>query len=122
MISRRILKLNKSIQRSLMDYFLHKMKTKPAGVICVKEVCLSMDMKSAKVYLSIMSVKDLSQKLYSILDQERYFIQKAAAGSLRIKFCPRLNFFVNHVSLQSPLPGSHEPLAPPLPLKESRPL
>ena len=98
-MNRRILKLNKNIQRTLMEYFIKKMKRSVLGFISVKEVFLAPDMKSAKVYLSIMSEKDQSEQMYSNLEQERYFIQKTVARTGGMKFCPRLNFFINHVSL-----------------------
>ncbi len=109
-MNRHLLKLNKNLQRVLMDYFIQKIKRKPVGFISVKEVSLAQDKKSAKVYLSVMSETDQSEKMYSILEQERYFIQKAVTRSLRIKFCPRLHFFVNHVSI-----CTHNPPPPPPP-------
>ena len=102
-MNRRVLKLNRSIQKTLMEYFIKRMKRSVLGFIFVKEVFLAPDMKSAKVYLSIMSEKDQSEQMYSILAQERYFIQKAVARVGGMKFCPRLNFFINHVSLSSGL-------------------
>ncbi len=97
-MNRRSLKLNKNIQKILMEYFIRKMKHSISGFICVKEVSISTDGKSAKVYLSIISSTDQSQKVYSILEQERFFIQRSLSRSLRVKFCPRLIFFINHVS------------------------
>ena len=55
-------------------------------------------MKSAKVFLSVMSEKDSSEEMSMMLEQERFFIQKTISRALKTKFCPRLNFFVNHVS------------------------
>lgn len=100
-MNRRILKLNRSIQKTLMEYFIKRMKRNVLGFISVKEVSLAPDIKSAKVYLSIMSEEDQSEQMYAILEQERYFIQKAVARVGGMKFCPRLNFFINHVSLSN---------------------
>ena len=96
-MNRRVLKVNKSIQKHLMEYFIRKKKSSYPGFISVKEVSISNDMKSAKVFLSVMNETDCSEELGSFLEQERYFIQKSVSGSLKMKFCPRLNFFINYV-------------------------
>ena len=96
-MNRRLLKMNKSLQKVLMEYFIRKKKHSYHGFISVKEVSIANDMKSAKVFLSVMSEKDHSDEIYTSLEQERYFIQKSISRVLKIKFCPRLNFFVNHV-------------------------
>ena len=96
-MNRRLLKINSRLQKILMEYFMRKMKNPLPGFVSVKEVSTAHDMKSAKVFLSIMSEKDNSEETRVALEQERYFIQKAISRSLKMKFCPRLNFFVNHV-------------------------
>ena len=97
-MNRRLLKMNKSLQKILMEYFIRKKKIPFPGFVSVKEASIANDMKSAKVFLSVMSKKDCSDEIHASLEQERYFIQKAVSRSLRIKFCPRLNFFVNYVA------------------------
>ena len=80
-----------------MEYFIRKKKNTWPGFISVKEVSIANDIKSAKVFLSIMSEKDCSNEVHSLLEQERYLIQKTISRALKVKFCPRLHFFVNHV-------------------------
>ena len=96
-MSRRELKINKNMQKILMEYLMRKKKGSFPGFISVKETAIARDMKSAKVFLSVMSEKDCSEEVHTALERERYFIQKAVASALRMKFCPRLNFFINHV-------------------------
>ncbi len=96
-MNRRLLKLNRGLQKVLMEYFIRKMKHSLPGFISVKESVVASDMKSAKIFLSVMSEKDTSVEVLSILEKERYLLQKSVSDSLRMKFCPRLNFFINHV-------------------------
>ena len=109
-MNRRILKINKNLQKTLMEYFIRKRKNAFPGFVSVKEASISSDMKSAKVFLSVMSEKDCSDEIYKALDGERYFIQKAVSNSLRMKFCPRLNFFVNHVPYLLSVEEGNNPL------------
>ena len=96
-MNRRLLKMNKSLQKVLMEYFIRKRKSSWPGFVSVKQTDIARDMKSAKVFLSVMSEKDHSPAVVEALEAERYFIQKAVSQALRLKFCPRLSFFVNHV-------------------------
>ena len=82
-----------------MEYFVRQRKNNYPGFISIKEVSVAGDMKSAKVYLSVMNKTDCSQKVENLLLSERYFIQKALSNALKIKFCPRLSFFVNYVKI-----------------------
>ena len=96
-MTRRLLKLNRQIQKTLMEYFMKQTKTPLPGFVSVKEVFMARDMKSAKVFLSVMSPYDCQKEVEEILSRQRGAVQKAVSNGLRIKFCPYLNFFVNHV-------------------------
>ncbi len=98
-MNRRLLKLNKNLQKVLMEYFIRKSKQAFPGFVSVKSADMARDMKSARVFLSVMSEKDCVAEVETALEQERFFIQKTVSRSLKIKFCPRLNFFINHVPL-----------------------
>ncbi len=108
-MNRRILKLNKQLQRVLMDYFMRKTKTPLPGFISIKEASMATDMKSAKVFLSVMNPVDCSEEVLAALDQERYWIQRTVSRALQIKFCPHLSFFVNHVSYSLNQPVETKP-------------
>ena len=98
-MNRRLLKINKNLQKVLMEYFIRKRKKTFPGFVSVKETDMARDMKSARVFLSVMSEKDCSAEIEAALEEERFFIQKTVSRSLKMKFCPRLNFFINHVPL-----------------------
>ena len=108
-MNRRVLKINKNLQKILMEYFIRKRKNNFPGFVSVKETSIASDMKSAKVFLSVMSEKDCSNEVHKALEGERYFIQKAVSHSLKMKFCPRLNFFVNHVPYSLSKEGRDNP-------------
>jgi len=65
----------------------------------VKESVVASDMKSAKVFLSIMGEKDFTNEIQSALEEERFIIQRTISRCLKMKFCPRINFFVNYVPM-----------------------
>ena len=96
-MNHRLLKINRNLQKILMEYFMRKKKNPFPGFLSVKETSIANDMKSARIFLSVMSERDCSKEIYESLEKERFFIQRAVSRALRMKFCPRLNFFVNYV-------------------------
>jgi len=95
----RILKIQKNVQRVLMDYFLTKSCGFYSGVISIKEVEIQSDLKKANVYLSVMgSFKDF-QSTRKKLEEDRMKMRSLINQRLRMKYCPYLNFFVNHIEL-----------------------
>ncbi len=107
-MNRRIIRLNMGLKKILMEYFTRRMKGHFPGFISVKESWMAKDMKSAKVFLSLMSEKNHKEEVLQILEEQRFLIQKTVSKSLKMKFCPKLNFFVNHVPY-SLSPPSHPP-------------
>ncbi len=93
----RILKIQKSLQRILMDHFLTK--SSYPGVISVKEIKVQTDLKKANVYISVMGSKEDVEKTRIKLEEDRFAIRSLINNRLRMKYCPYLHFFVNHISL-----------------------
>ena len=93
----RILKIQKNLRRILMDYFL--IKTTYPGVISIKEINLDRDLRRANVYISVMGSAGDVEKTKSRLEEDRLSIRSLINKRLRMKYCPYLNFFVNHISL-----------------------
>lgn len=99
MASTRILKIQKNLHRVLMDYFLTKSARSYPGIISVKEVQLTSDLKKASVYISVMGAPKDVWKTRVKLEEDRLNIRNLVNRRLRMKYCPYFNFFVNHVGL-----------------------
>ena len=75
-MNHRLLKINKNLQKILMEYFIRKKKATFPGFISVKSADMARDMKSARVFLSIMSEQDCSQEVKEALERERFLFKK----------------------------------------------
>lgn len=93
----RILKIQKSLQKILMDYFLTK--SSYPGIISVKEVKVQTDLKRANVYISVMGGEEDVKRTRIKLEKDRFAMRSLINNRLRIKYCPYLQFFVNHISM-----------------------
>ena len=114
MMNIRILRIQKNLHKVLMDYFLVRSQRTYPGVISVKEIELEPDFKKAKVYISVMGTAEDAQQTRLRLEADRFHIRTLINRRLRMKYCPYLNFFVNHITL--PLSKVEQTLAG---LKES---
>ena len=100
-MNKRILKIQKNLQRVLMDYFL--VKSSYPGIISIKEIELQSDLKKANVFISVMgTLKDVENTRLK-LEADRMSMRSLVNNRLRMKYCPYFHFFVNHI----PLPLSH---------------
>ncbi len=99
MVHTRILKIQRNLQRILMDYFLTKSARSYPGIISVKEVELQSDLKKASVYISVMGTKEDVRLTRLKLEEDRLDIRSLVNRRLRLKYCPYFNFFVNHITL-----------------------
>ena len=93
----RLVKIQKNLHRILMDYFLTKSATSYPGVISIKEVQIQPNLKKCNVYISVMgSMKDV-HKVRALLEDDRDEMVQLVNRRLRMKYCPKFQFFVNHV-------------------------
>ena len=109
LVKTRILRIQKSLHRVLMDYFLIKSPLSYPGIISVKEIELQSDLKSANVYISVLGTEEDAEQTRVNLDKDRRGILSLVNRRLRMKYCPYFHFFVNHISL--PLSPVEETLA-----------
>ena len=105
----RVLKIQKNLHRILMDYFLVKSARAYPGIISIKEIELSADLRRAVVYISVMGKPKDAQAARVKLEEDRMNIRRLVNQRLRMKYCPYFHFFVNHVAL--PPSGVEETLA-----------
>ena len=82
-----------------MEYFHRRLSPGLPGVITIKESELSPDLRSAKVYLSVMDRRDRSKEVLELLERQKSVMQKSVSKILKTKFCLRLYFYVNCVVL-----------------------
>jgi len=93
----RILKIQKSLHRILMNYFLTKGSY--PGIISVKEVKVQTDLKRANIYISVMGSLGDVEKTRIKLEKDKFAVRSLINKRLRMKYCPYLQFFVNHISM-----------------------
>ena len=92
-MSRRTERVESLIQIELGELILGKLKDPGvAGLVTVTKVGVAPDLKSARVYYSVMGEKDQKEEVGLALERARGFLQHEIAGALKFRFTPRLSF------------------------------
>lgn len=107
---RRVSRVEKEVQASIANYLIRSFRFEH-GLVTVSKVILTADLRSARVYVSLMSgigsdeeIEAATQKiqksktdpmtlLLSELKQEAFDIQNHIAADLKLRFIPKLQFY-----------------------------
>ena len=92
--SRRVGRMEKELQQVIASYLLFNLKGPLYGLVSVAKVGVSKDLRSAKVYVSVMGTEEDRQATEEKLEEQRGAIQHHINKVIKTKFCPVLNFAV----------------------------
>jgi len=97
MPTRRQEKLASIIREAVSDVFVHGLSDpRVEGVISVTEVRVAPDMRTADVFVSVMSAKDSTGKTcFAGIQHAAKYIQAQVARYVNMKFCPMLQFHLD---------------------------
>jgi ribosome-binding factor A len=97
MQSRRQEKLASIIREAVSDVLLRGLgDPRVEGVISVTEVKMTPDMRTADVFISIMSAKDpTGKKCFDGIRHASGYIQSQVASYINMRFCPVLQFHLD---------------------------
>lgn len=94
--SRRIQRAEKELKAVIANYLLMGIKEPLKGIVSVSRVMAAKDLRSAKVFISVLgSPEDQSQSLEAISSRHGD-VQREVSHRLRMKFCPKLRFILDH--------------------------
>lgn len=97
---RRISRVEKEIQVTIAQFLIRGFKLPLPGIVTVSAVKMPGDLRTAKVYISILgSDKDQSEAIETL--QKRAFeIQNFIGKELKMRYCPKLTFHPDHATEQ----------------------
>ena len=93
-MSYRIDKVEHLIKEEISLIFLHKLSNMDLGFVTITNVRVSPDLKTAKIYLSILE-KEKRELVLDKLDAKKGYTRTELAHRIRIKFIPELKFFLD---------------------------
>lgn len=92
MNSKRIERVGRELQRELSQIILYELKDPGIGFITITRVEPAADLKSARVFISVLGNESNRQKSLKALSHARGYIQKIIGQRMKLKFTPILSF------------------------------
>ncbi len=97
---RRVNRVEKEIQITIAKYLISGFSQKLPGLVTVSFVRMPGDLRTAKVYISVLGADDDKSRVIEILNERNFEIQKFIAQELKMRYCPKLTFFEDHTTEQ----------------------
>jgi ribosome-binding factor A len=95
MSSHRLLRVGELLKREIGEAIRREMPVAEAGLVSVNDVEVAGDLKSARVFLSILGSSEQQRAGVRRLEQIRPRIQDLIAKSVVLKYTPRLTFVMD---------------------------
>lgn len=102
--NRRITRMEKEVQQTVANYLISGFQSEIHGFTTVTSVRMPGDLRTAKVYVSILVPHDsearlseeiLQKKLLADLQRAAPEFQNFLAQQLKTRFCPKLSFYLD---------------------------
>lgn len=95
MPSRRVERVNSLLKRELGEAIRRELPVDEAGVITVNEAIIAPDLRTARVYISILGGPDQQKRAMAQLEACRVRLQSIVAREVIIKYTPQLRFILD---------------------------
>lgn len=90
---RRIQRVEREVQEQVAQYVIAYMRGELPGLVTIARVRMPGDLRTAKVYVSVLGTDNEKEKVLELLKGRAGEIQRYIGDQLRMRFCPKLTFF-----------------------------
>lgn len=92
-MSQRLNKINRLLKEEISKIIQEELDDRRIGFVTVTKVITSADLRSAKVYISIMEKEKKKEGTLKALNKASIYIKKLLADKVKLRYLPDLNFF-----------------------------
>lgn len=105
---RRVAKVEKQVHETIATYLLRGFRYPLPGIVTLTRVIMPADLRSAKVYVSVISpnldseskAQSVADEAVDILSENAFEIQEHLGKTLKMRYCPKLHFFKDNTTEQ----------------------
>lgn len=97
---RRVARVEKEVQSVIAQYLISGFRQRLPGLVTVAAVRMPGDLRSARVYVSVLGEDKLKDQVVEILQASAAEIQRYIGDQLRMRYCPKLTFYPDHTTEQ----------------------
>lgn len=95
---RRQARVEKEIQNVIAQFLIQGFKGSLPGLVTVASVRMPADFRTAKVYISVLGSENDQERAIEVLQERAYEVQNFIGRELRMRYCPRLTFYLDHAT------------------------
>lgn len=97
---RRVNRVEKEIQVTVAKYLISGFSQKLPGLVTVALVRMPADLRTAKVYISVLGSESDKAQVLEILNERAFEVQKYIGQELKMRYCPKVTFYEDHTTEQ----------------------
>ncbi|MCB0378857.1 MAG: 30S ribosome-binding factor RbfA [Bdellovibrionales bacterium] len=91
--SRRIQRVEKEIRETASTYLMEQQSGSSEDLVALTKVFVSPDLRNAKIFVCVIGKEVVDEDTLQTLQSHAPEIQKRINNRLRMKFCPRVQFY-----------------------------
>ncbi len=96
-MTERIERINSLIKQEIGFILQHDLKNSKLGFVTVLRADISKDLKSGRIFVSIMGNADTKHETIDILNKSAGYIQKILGSRVRLRYMPKLKFIYDDI-------------------------
>jgi ribosome-binding factor A len=97
---RRVARVEREIQATIAQFLIRGFRTPLPGLVTVASVKMPADLRAAKVYVSVLGSDKDQETALELLQERAFEIQNYIGKELKMRYCPKLTFYVDHATEQ----------------------
>lgn len=90
---RRIARVEREVQQTIAQFLISGFKIPLPGLVTVARVKMPADLRTAKVYISVLGNPEDQDEVVELLQQRAFEVQNYLGKELKMRYCPKLQFF-----------------------------
>jgi len=90
---RRVARVEQEIQKTIAQFLISGFRYPLPGIVTVSRVMMPGDLRSAKVYVSVLGSDLDRKKTLELLKDRSHDVQNYIGKELRMRFCPKVTFY-----------------------------
>ena len=97
---RRVARVETEVQKTIAQYLISGFRHPMKGLVTVSKVLMPADLRTAKVYISVLGSDEQREQTLSTLQDNASEVQRFIGQQLKMRYCPKLTFFPDHTTEQ----------------------
>jgi len=93
---RRVARVEREVQTTIAQFLVRGFKSALPGLVTVSQVKMPGDLRTAKVYVSVLGSDEEQKTALKTLQDRAFEIQNYIGNELKMRFCPKLTFYPDH--------------------------